>query len=110
MNASIAPRQRLTCTQPGCPLKVHGYTTDDLADLLVRFMAGETRDALAPDAKGYSVGKNCRSCARNVMQGKRTYHTESEWQHLDELGQWHNRRHRHSRNWPGSRLTFFNLG
>jgi hypothetical protein len=110
MNASIAPRQRLTCAQPGCPMKVHRYTTEDLADLLVRFMAGESRDELTPDAKGYSVSENCRSCACNVMHGKQTYHTESEWQHLDDLGRRYNRRHRHSRDWKGSSLTFCNLG
>ena len=109
MNAGVVARQRLTCSQPGCPLKVHDYTREDLADLLVRFMAGEPRDEVAPDAKGYTVGENCRTCACNVMQGKQTFYSESEWQHLDELGQWHNRRHHRSRHRAGSRLTFFSL-
>ena len=110
VTASIAPRQRLTCRQPGCPMKVHGYTADDLADLFVRFMAGEPRDELTPDANGYSVGENCRSCACNVMHGYPTYHTEAEWQHLDELGRRYYWRHRHGRDRKGASLTFFNFG
>ena len=101
MNSSLVPNSghRATCTQPWCPLKAHGFEAEDLADWFVRFLAGESREALAPEAKRFSVRQNCRSCALNVMQGKKTYLTESEWQRLDELGQWHHRRYRRREIW-----------
>jgi len=96
MNGSLAlkPGHRATCTQPWCPLKVNGLKAEDLADWFVRFLAGESQEDLVPETRKFSVGRNCRSCAFNVMQGKKTYLTESQWQQLDELGQWHHRRYR----------------
>jgi hypothetical protein len=35
----------------------------------------------------------------NVMQGKKTHLTESEWQYLDELGHRYHKRHRRREIW-----------
>jgi len=101
MNGRLAPKpgHKVVCTQPWCPLKAHGFKAEDLADLLIRYLAGESREVMVPEAKRIAVRHVCRFCALNVMQGKNTYLTEPEWQRLDELGQWHHRRYRRKEIW-----------
>jgi hypothetical protein len=101
INSSLVPHSghRVTCTQPWCPIKAHGLKAEDLANWFVRFLAGESRAELAPDDRKFSIRRNCRSCALNVMQGKKTHLTESEWQYLDELGHRYHKRHRRREIW-----------
>lgn len=86
--------RRPRCEQPACLLKHGQLNAERLAEYLVQMLAGSTPNAIQPDSECICPRPACTSCALSAIQGGRTYFTDSEWRHLDELGQWHHRRHR----------------
>ena len=92
-------RIRATCTQPGCPFKTVGCKTNELAISLVQFLAGESRKNIFPGTEPIVARFQCIDCAWRVIQGNKPFHTEEEWDHLDELGRWHHRRQRRADKW-----------
>ena len=98
MNGSLAIELtgRAVCTQPGCLLKKAGLNLENLADFLVRILAGESMGKIAPGSNLITPRPMCKDCALRVLSGKNAYRTESEWNRLDNLGHWHHRRRQRS--------------
>ena len=88
------PATRPICLQPGCLLKSDSFNPRDLAGLLVQTLAGESLEHTAPQSELIVARPQCTDCALRVMQGGKAYLTKAEWSHLDDLGDWYNRRKR----------------
>ena len=93
----ISSNNRPTCRQPWCPMRRKTFAAEDIAERVLRDVSGKSAQDPLPEEKRITPGPYCRSCIVNIIQGKRTYHTEAEWKHLDEVGQWHYRRDRRLR-------------
>lgn len=89
-------RGRTTCTHPNCLLKQPDFNAENLADVAIRLLSGESLGRIASRFERILARPQCKRCALHVMQGRKTYSTEQEWKRLDELGQWHHRRQRRS--------------
>jgi len=83
---------RCVCTQPACLLKKAGSGLEDIADFLVRILAGEPLKEIVPGSDLIKPRPLCKHCALRVLSGKNAYRTEAEWSRLDDLGHWHYRR------------------
>ena len=60
------------CPQPFCALQRDGVGREEVAEMLVRLLAGETISALRPSPPKESR-EACVACAMRVMEGKGPY-------------------------------------
>jgi hypothetical protein len=101
MNNSLTlePETRTICVQPGCLFKNTGFKAQHLTEFLVQRLTGESLESVTPEFEQILSRPQCTPCALRVMQGGKACLTEAEWSHLDEVGQWHQRRQRRSKRW-----------
>ncbi|MFT5351592.1 MAG: hypothetical protein ACI9MF_002415 [Gammaproteobacteria bacterium] len=93
-NRKLGPMPSTICVQPDCPLKDSGLDSTCLAKILQKALAGNSLDSLIPEGKRIDMRSQCLECIERVMLGGRAFLTASEWDLLNELGQWHRRRER----------------
>jgi hypothetical protein len=86
------PDTRPRCTQPFCLLKQDGMNREKLAECLVALLAGQSPAAIVPGAEAICPRPQCANCTMRVMRESPAFFTAAEWEHLDDLGQWHQRR------------------
>lgn len=96
---TIEPGIRTVCVQPRCLFKRSGFNVQHLADLLIRKLCGESLGKIVSESEQIEARPQCTSCALRVMQGRKAYRTEEEWDHLVDLGRWHHRRQRRRKHW-----------
>ena len=82
------------CTQPDCLLKHKGMDHESLARIVVHVLSGEPLEDFLKDFVHIKARSQCACCVLRFMNGGRAYLTELEWDYLNELGDWHRRRHR----------------
>ncbi|MBT8038804.1 MAG: hypothetical protein KJN78_01045, partial [Gammaproteobacteria bacterium] len=93
---AVKSNGRASCTQPDCLLRKAGLDQEILATFLVRLLAGEPVEKIAPGRDTISPRPLCKQCALRVLSGKNAYRTDAEWKKLDDLGHWHHRRQQRS--------------
>ena len=80
--------------QPWCLFKRECFKDEDLAGFIIQILAGNSLEDILPEAGQIVVRAECSLCALRVIQGRKACLTQAEWNHLDDLGQWHTRRQR----------------
>jgi hypothetical protein len=98
-NLITEPGSRTSCVQPGCLLKRKDFNAQHLAEFFIRILVGESMEFMAPESEPIIARPQCTHCALRVMQGRKAFLTETEWNHLDDLGHWHHRRQRRRERW-----------
>ena len=98
MNTSLTIQSMPTtiCVQPDCLLRRVNLNVEYLAKILVGTLEGNSMDPLVPLSERINSRPHCTDCALRVLRGKRAFLTQPEWDHLNDLGQWHHRRSRKS--------------
>jgi len=91
---TIEPMPRTICTQPDCMLRRPTLTKESIAKIVIHAISGEPMDALISPSERVEMRSQCMLCAMRVLDGGKAYLSESEWQYLDDMGDWHTRRHR----------------
>ena len=94
---SFNSNNRPTCRQPWCPMRRSKFAAEDIAEVILRDIAGDSAKSPFSEDRRITPGPYCRACIGNVIRGKNVFHTEAEWRQLDAAGRWHHRRDRRLR-------------
>jgi len=95
----IKSESRKVCKNAGCLLKKKDFNSQHLAEFIIKTLAGASVESLFLASEQTTAKPQCTQCALRVMQGRKAFLTETEWDHLDHLGHWHHRRQRRRERW-----------
>jgi len=104
MNGRRAINNRPTCRQSWCPMRQTKSAPEDVAEWILRHVSRDSARKLPPADRRIATGPYCKECIVNIIIGKGFFHTEAEWNRLDEAGRWHDRRERRTRAGDARRL------
>ena len=82
------------CGQPACLMQRGFADRREFAGRIVRLLAGAAPGDIEPGCACIAPGRHCADCALGILEGKRALPTRPEWERLDRLGRWHQRRER----------------
>ena len=98
-NLKIQSGSRKVCKNAGCLLKKKDFNSQNLAEFIIGTLAGASVESMFSESEKTTANPKCTQCAMRIMQGRKAFLTESEWDHLDNLGHWHHRRQRRKERW-----------
>jgi hypothetical protein len=95
-NQRLGPMPPIICVQPHCWLKSLGSDKQQIITVLSLALAGlPTSGAIGPSQQ-IKIYPQCEQCIQRVLNDGKAFLSQKEWDHLNQLGDWHRRRARRS--------------